>query len=391
MISPIDLNASNEMSIVTARHANATPAPGPTIIRGSAGDDTLGGGPGDDIIQAGDGDDDVYDEEGFNYLLGGAGSDTLVGAGIFNGGPGNDMIAAAGDASGNVYQYAKGDGFDTISAAGDQPVASGQGMLQFGAGVSPSAVGLVRDDHHLSLTMDHNDQITLVDWFKGPAFQLAQVSFADGTVWRAADIAAMDIAVLGTQDDDVLQGFPGNNLIHAGHGDDYVVDGEDNNLIYGGEGNDTLIGRGVLDGGPGNDTLVALGNAENNVYFFDTGDGQDTLYAHSDGNPGRPQGTVAFGTSLDPARLWFRRQDDDLLVSLVGSSEGMTIRDWYPDLPNRVARFVAGDDRILSHERVETLVQAMAAFAAPTSGSARLAPHVSQALAPVLAASWARG
>ncbi|MCA1326710.1 calcium-binding protein [Herbaspirillum sp. alder98] len=367
----------------------ATPAPGaPILIRGTNSEDLLQGGAGDHIIDAGAGDDYLHDEQGNNQLLGGTGNDTIVGSGVINGGPGDDVISAAGDGRGNVYQYAIGDGFDTISVVGDHPDPSGQGILQLGQGIAPASIDLVRDDNHLSLYMGANSQVTLLDWFKGAAHQLRQIVFADGTVWGQPDIAGMDITVLGTEQDDVIPGFCGNNLIHAGAGDDYVSDGLGNNIIYGGLGSDILMGRGVLDGGLGDDTLVAMGDAEHNVYFFDAGDGRDTLQAHGDGNPGRPQGTVAFGETLDTHRLWFRRQDNDLAVNVVGSREGMTIKDWYRDIPNQVARFMSGDDKILSHDKVDALVAAMSVFPAPLDGGAPLDAALSQALTPALAASW---
>ncbi|EJN03799.1 calcium-binding protein [Herbaspirillum sp. YR522] len=369
-------------------HPTAAAPVVPSTIRGTDGSDILLGGAADDLIDAGAGDDYLYDDQGSNALRGGPGDDTIIGAGIIHGGPGDDTIAAAGDASGNIYQYALGDGFDTISTMDGRPSLSELGTLRFGAGVTPAAVALVRDDDHLSFYLGPTDQVTLLDWFKGPAFQLAQVDFADGTTWRPDDIAAMDIAVLGTEGDDVLQGHAGNNLIHAGSGDDYVLDGEGNNVIYGGAGDDSLMGRGVLDGGHGNDTLMAVGQAEHNIYFFDVGDGHDTLYAQGDENPGRAQGTVGFGETLDPSRLWFRRQDDDLAVTVVGSREGLTIKDWYRGEPNQVARFMAGDDRVLRHDQVQDLVHAMAAFAPPLSGASRLEHGIGLALAPVLAASW---
>jgi hypothetical protein len=355
----------------------------PVPIHGTDGDDTLEGGPGRDLIDGGAGDDYLHDEAGANQLLGGAGNDTIIGCGTITGGPGNDAIVAAGDVSGNVYQYAQGDGFDTISTTG-----TGHDILQFGQGVTPSSVMLVRDGDHLSFYMGPGQQVSMQDWFKGPGFELAQVSFADGTYWSAADISAMDVTVLGTAGDDVLYGYPGNNLIHGGPGNDYVLDARGNNILYGGPGDDTLMGSGVLDGGPGDDTLLAVGDAGHNVYFFDSGDGRDTLHAHGDDNPGRAQGAVAFGESLDPSHLWFRRQDDDLAINVVGSCDGLTIKDWYQNVNNQVQRFMSGNEKTLSRDKVDGLVQAMSGFAAPVCGASRLNEAARQTLAPVLAASW---
>lgn len=378
------------MSTLTTTSNIATPASTtPTTIRGTPGNDILVGGAGRDIIDGGDGDDLLRDIHGDNQLLGGAGDDTLIGSGIFNGGPGDDAIDAGGDSSGNVYQYAKGDGFDTISTDTRLLSWPPQGMLQFGQGVTPSSVDLVRDDDHLSFCLSPTDQVVLLDWFKGPAFQLAQVSFADGTTWETDDINAMGVTVFGTEHQDMIEGYAGDDRIHAGAGIDRVLDGQGYNFINGDAGNDWLMGCGVLNGGQGNDILVALGpNTEDNFYLFDIGDGRDTLYAKGDLNLGRPQGTVAFGNGLDSSRLWFRRQDDDLAVTVVGSHEGMTIKDWYLDQSSRVAQFISGDDKILGHDKVDALVQAMAAFTPPVTGDNQLDQTLNQALAPVLATSW---
>lgn len=55
--------------------------------------------------------------------------------------------------------------------------------------------------------------------------------------------------------------------------------------------------------------------------------------------------TLRFGSEISAEQVWFQRMEDDLLVSLIGSTDGITIDDWYGGDAHPVERFEAGPDR----------------------------------------------
>lgn len=80
----------------------------------------------------------------------------------------------------------------------------------------------------------------------------------------------------GTDQDDVITGFTGHDLIYAGAGNDRITTNQGNDTIYAGAGNDIIlsgIGNDVIYGGEGNDQLIA-GSGDD---FLFGGDGDDTL------------------------------------------------------------------------------------------------------------------
>ena len=70
------------------------------------------------------------------------------------------------------------------------------------------------------------------------------------------------------------------------------------------------------------------------------------------------------------------------------TSDKFIVQDWYAGSANRVEQFRTADNRLLIENRVENLVQAMAAFAPPASGQSTLPQNYQDALAPVIAANW---
>jgi len=54
----------------------------------------------------------------------------------------------------------------------------------------------------------------------------------------------------------------------------------------------------------------------------------------------------------------------------------------------RVEQFRTSDGKVLLDSQVQSLVDAMAAFAPPAAGQTTLPAHCSTALAPVIVANW---
>ena len=126
----------------------------------------------------------INDASGANVLRGGAGVDTINGNGTIEGGTGNDLLT--GGSSSTLYVYNLGDGIDTITDYG-YGAASYADTLQFGAGITPASVTLIRTGNDLTFRISETDQITVKNWFSDVYYNaIENVTFADGTVWTHA-------------------------------------------------------------------------------------------------------------------------------------------------------------------------------------------------------------
>ena len=274
-----------------------------TINVGTEGNDVLSGFKG--LVGLG-GNDNLTGTLLDNVLDGGAGADTLNG-GAGNdqliGGPGNDSLA--GGAGDDTYVFGGGSGEDTVSNLDSTP--GRRDVLAFTPDVSPQDVSVERIGNHLRMSLNGGaDRLRVDNWFIGPDYQLSEASFADGTVWSAADLEARIVLAQPTAGDDMLTGLSGADFIDALAGND---------TLSGGAGADTL------DGGAGNDSLD--GGAGNDIYLFAPGSGSDTI-SDVDSTPGNVDAVL-----LDalPGEVTVTRQAPHLVLTLEGG-ERVTLLNW---------------------------------------------------------------
>ncbi|WP_199102593.1 calcium-binding protein [Aquitalea sp. ASV11] len=125
-------------------------------------------------------------------------------------------------------------------------------------------------------------------------------------------------------------------------------------------------GDNVLTGGKGNDTLI--GQAGNDRYVFNRGDGQD-LIIDQDATVGNTDTLQLNG--INQTDLWFAKQGMDLQIQVLGSTDRLTIKDWYTPgssgTDNQIERIQTADGRTLYNSDVAQFVQAMSAFAPPAA------------------------
>ncbi len=120
-----------------------------------------------------------------------------------------------------------------------------------------------------------------------------------------------DDVILGTPNDDTINGLGGNDVICGRNGDDFINGGNGNDRILGEAGNDKLAGGG------GNDTVIA-NNGNDELFggtgndFLDGGAGNDVL-AGAAGND-----IIAGGSGADRA---LGGADDDTINGGTGSDE----------------------------------------------------------------------
>ena len=230
---------------------------------------------------------------------------------------GNDFLQ--GQDGGDVYFFGRGAGQDTIRDAakyGDTFISDMVGYqfgqtdaLVFDAGISAGDLTFSRPSGSNDLIIKINgttDQITVANQFKGDmldifgllginwADRVEEFRFADGSkiTWQQM-LAKM---TTGTAGNDVLQGA-------------YFAD--------------------TFDGMAGND--VMRGYEEGDIYKFGRGCGQDVIEDLNSNPLSTGNDIVQFGAGISVAQIIFTHNpaNDDLLISISGTSDTLTIKDQY--------------------------------------------------------------
>jgi Ca2+-binding RTX toxin-like protein len=158
------------------------------------------------------------------------------------------------------------------------------------------------------------------------------------------------------------------------------------NTLLGNSGANTLTGadgNDILDGGAGNDMLVGGQGADE--FRFGLAGGADTVDAY-DTDGGADKLSVGSGVAKD--QLWFSQSGNDLIMSIIGTSDKVTVQGWYSGANYKLDTIQLADGKYASTTDVEALRSAMAAFSPPPLGQTTLDPSVLQSLTPTLAASW---
>ncbi|MED5606977.1 calcium-binding protein [Pseudomonas sp. JH-2] len=293
---------------------------GNDTLTGYASDDRLSGGAGNDRLDAGAGNDWLEGGIGNDSLYGGIGNDTLIG------GAGNDYLV--GGEGSDVYRFERGWGQDRIDNYNN--ISTGKtDAIEFGSDIAAEDIQLSRKGSNLILSLkDSNDQITVDNFFQndgGNYYRLEEVRFADGTVWSMFDVMKLLLQGGDTNDsirgyfwDDQLSGGAGNDTLYGEAGNDWIDGGRGNDRLYGGNGNDTLIGgvgHDYLSGGHGSD-----------IYRFERGWGQDLIDNHDSST--NKTDAIEFGVDISSDDIQLSRKGNDLILSLKGSDDRITISNY---------------------------------------------------------------
>ena len=150
------------------------------------------------------------------------------------------------------------------------------------------------------------------------------------------------------------------------------------NTLNGGAGNDTL------DGGAGADILV--GGTGSDTYQLGRGYGADTVQ-ENDAIAGNAD-VLQFMSGIASDQIWLRQVSNNLEVSIIGTADKAVLTNWYLGSQYHVEQFKTSDGKTLLDSQVQSLVQAMAAFAPPAAGQTTLSASYASALSPVIVANW---
>ncbi len=249
------------------------------VITGGAGNDTLDGAGGDDRLRGRDGND---------HLDGGGGADTL------EGGRGNDVYVVD-DADDEVVEVVDG-GFDTIETdqatyqLGDEVenlIYTGSDRFIGRGNDSGNEIAGGEHDDRLFGDRDHNDDhdeggeakdlvesaLTIllgapqdvIELHDGGASESGGFDRSSTTPTTGFD----DVVIGSRKNDTVIDRLGGNDTIDGGKGNDTIDGGAGDDVLIGGDGNDTFIFRP----GFGNDVITDFGNDGGNhdtIYLYGT-------------------------------------------------------------------------------------------------------------------------
>lgn len=275
-------------------------------INGHDGDDVILGLEGDDTLQGGAGNDDIEGGRGADTITGGAGDD------ILKGGIANDLIDG-GSGDDEIYG---GLHSDTLSgAAGDDTIDGGShDDLIIGGEGNDTLIGGQGDDKLFG-----NEGI---DTLRGGAGS-DELKGENGIDYLYGNEG--NDGLEGDAGDDELHGGDGNDILQGGRDDDDLWGDSGEDLLIGGEGQDNLYGGSGADfliGGEGNDRLE--GQSGSDTYIFEGNFGQDSI---NESLSRQASDEIIFsGRSLQ--ELWFKEVGSDLIISVIGTDNQVTIENY---------------------------------------------------------------
>jgi Ca2+-binding RTX toxin-like protein len=325
---------------------------GANTLTGGAGNDTLNGGTGNDSMNGGLGDDtfvvdstsDVVTEaagEGVdlvqssvtytlvanvenltltgtsaingtgnaldNIITGNSGTNTLTG------GAGNDTYYVT---SGDTVTETSGNGTDTVMSGVTWTLGSNLENLTLTGTSAINATGNTLDN----VLTGNSAANTLTGgtgndtYYVGTGDTVTEASSAgtDTVISNVTWTLGSNLENLTLSGTTAINGT-GNTLANVLTGNSAA------NTLVGGTGNDTLSGGG------GNDTLQ--GDAGNDTYLFGLGEGQDTINNY-DTTTTRTD-TLQLGAGIALADVTFTQSGNNLIVSVDGTSDQVTIQNYF--------------------------------------------------------------
>jgi Ca2+-binding RTX toxin-like protein len=206
----------------------------------------------------------------------------------------------------------------------------------------------------------------------GGTYNLSDESVT-GSINMTAAFASGTATLIGNnQASQTLTGGSYDDTLQAGNGaGDYLDAGSGNTTLIAGTGNDTLEGGGGT-----------------NAYEFGSSFGTDTIDGAGSGSAAA--GEIAFTSSgTTDENLWFQQSGNNLVIDLLGTSDKITVENWYSSAGNQVSSFTA--DGMTLDSQFASLVSAMATFSADNPGfnpATATSMPTDTTLQSAIAASW---
>lgn len=330
---------------------------GADVLDGLEGDDKVYGEAGDDRLEGGTGNDSLGGGNGNDILNGGAGNDSLSGDSgndRLDGGVGNDQLT--GGAGNDTYLFYRGMGQDVIRELNS--TAGNSDSIKVAADINPGDVIVKREQTDLYLAIKNTTDRMTIYSYTDSNYQVERVEFADGTVWSVSDLKRLSFE-MATNGADTLYGDESNELLEGLDGNDKLYGLTGNDVLNGGAGEDMLVGGvglDTLDGGAGNDSLY--GDSGNDTYLFQRGGGQDLIFDR-DWTTGNID-VIKLAQGISPSDIKASRVGDNLELSILGTSDKLTIRDWFYFADSQIEQLQFADGTLWDVATLKTMVKGVA-------------------------------
>ena len=298
---------------------------------GGEDDDTLTGNREANRLDGGRGNDTIDGGNGNDQITGGAGNDTLTG------GDGDDVFRfnAVEYLDTELIAFSVGGADETvftpIGPGSDQITDFGAGdRLEFTGGLfadlnAVRAAATETEDGNLEIAISETETLTLqgasLDALTADTVSTRNAEGRDNTTSTPADLTGGVStgfegreALLGSGDNDVLDGGMGGDVLLGRGGDDRLSGGDGNDRLEGGAGNDTL------EGGAGSD-----------LFRFDPGAGSDRITDFDASEGDRLQFNDGLFANLGAVQASANETDDGNLTIRLSATETLTLENTSPD------------------------------------------------------------
>lgn len=386
---------------------------GANILDGAAGADTMIGGTGNDTYIVDDAGDVVAE-------MANQGTDTVQSAITYVLGTEVENLTLIGSTAINGTGTSLNNILEGNIASNTLTGLDGNDRLDGGAGAD-TLVGGVGNDTYV---VDNEDDVVWENLNEGTDLVQSTVSYTlTANVEHLTLTGITAINGIGNALNNRLTGNSAANQLIGGAGNDtYVVSVGDVIIENANEGTDTvqsdanwtleanlehltLTGTAAIDatgnmlnnrltgnnadnqlaGGAGNDTM--RGGLGSDTYLVNRGEGRDVI-VENDSTSGNSD-LLQYGATINPLDLVISRQVNDLRLTVHGSADQVTIRDWYLSPNHHIETVQAGDGALLLSTQVDQLIQAMASFSQQTGLTWDQAiDQRPQDVQAILAASW---
>ena len=417
---------------------------------GEAGNDTLYGGAGTDQLEGGAGDDTYTIDDNLDVIveLAGQGNDLVNAAITYTLGDNVERLTLTGSAAINGTGNALDNTLTGNGAANTLTGGAGNDSLNGGTGADTLVGGTGNDTYVVDNTGDVVTELTDegVDLVQSSVTYTLSSNVENLTLTGSSGLSgtgnALDNVLVGNSGANTLRGYEGNDTLDGGTGNDTMLGGTGNDtyvvnatgdvvtelanegadlvrsavtytlgnnieslLLTGtsainGTGNalDNMLtgnsGTNSLTGGAGNDTLegaagtdTLTGGTGADIYLHGRGYGADTV-VENDATAGTVD-VAKFLSGVGYDQLWFVRPSgtNNLEISIIGTSDKLTIKDWYKGSQYQVEEIRTTDGSyLLTAAKVQALVTKMATMTKPTTTTLTTAQR--SQLDPVFATTW---
>ena len=194
------------------------------------------------------------------------------------------------------------------------------------------------------LKIGDNDSIRIYRQYCDSWYHIENFVFADGTTVNVNDYLNTSLTISGS-------GTIADYTSGYGTRDTTLIGSEESDKIYGYGGDDVLIG------GAGDDALY--GGTGNDTYIFNLGDGNDTI---DEQNSNSANDRILFGEGISARSLYASRSGNDLVMSILGTDDTITITNHFSSVGYAVENFELSDGQAITNVQLNQLIQSMASF-----------------------------